>query len=310
MKRILQFLLLTLIACGVSGCRAYVAGYRTYNESSLQELVSSQIEQQKYLFSSDESTVSFIRRDRMKNTYATKKYEVTEYVLRKNDAGLVVVKMIAFPALVICSPYMVVSNKYFRKSHIHHNGNAYVYSVGRQYLHFFNPFISFPGGTKIAGTETEKDLVDTVFEYKTSEEDELPQDLRLDVFDGQTHFSIENGTTVSELRKKVFQYAFPAQKRTVTVSKGNIKKVIELNSAHMADAQEQEEWTNIQSYSDEHYFCKEKDLLSKIEDLRSRSLLSEAGYTQIKEDIRRKSDKGKATFTSYEQEIETIRLAY
>ena len=116
MKRILQFLLLTLIACGVSGCRAYVAGYRTYNESSLQELVSSQIEQQKYLFSSDESTVSFIRRDRMKNTYATKKYEVTEYVLRKNDAGLVVVKMIAFPALVICSPYMVVSNKYFRKS--------------------------------------------------------------------------------------------------------------------------------------------------------------------------------------------------
>ena len=245
-----------------------------------------------------------MKQDITKHTYATKKYKVSEYIYGDNNPLVaLLVKIAISPVLAFSFPFLWIIGD----EHKSYNGNDYVYSVGRKYWNwFFNPFVTF--GQPIVGTETEKDLVDTVFEYETSKKDELPQDLRLDVFDGQTHFSIENGTSVSKLRKQVFLYAFPAQKRTITVSKGNIKKMVELNSIQIADAQAQDDWSNIQSYSDEQCFYKEKDLLSKIEDFRNRGLLSETGYTQIKDDIRRKSEKGKVTITNYEQEIEKIRL--
>ena len=307
MNKFLQFLLLIFVVSCVSGCsRAYV-GCRTYDETTTPELVNSFVYEKVYFFSEDENTLSLMEKKKVKNTYSKKHYKVDEYIYHENNVLFsLVIKTMVSPIMIAFFPVVLTTNS---ASEVSYNGNVYIYSKGRKIWNIYNPFGGIYNGLQIAGVEEEKVLRNIEYEYKTTESSELLKNFKLSVRDGENNLSVENGISMSELRQRVFRYAFPERNATIAVTGKNVEKTIELNSAQIADDDSAAFWRKLLAASDEKCFYEEKHFLEKVEHFRDQNLLSPAGYAQIRKDICQKSARGRKILFPYEKEIEKIRFA-
>ena len=265
---ILSFFLIVMI----SGCACY-RGYRDYEVSKpLKREGETLIAEKYYIMTSGESIiVKRVRRYKYIQFY--RKYSVNERLYTNFNWYLLLAHITSYPLSLVFSPFALLGIN----DGVQERGNRYVYTRGRKFWNWINPFIcAFDDGKyeyEITVT-SHHDVSKTEYRDDTSIIDGA--EISIILRDGRKLIR-PAGVTISQLRRDIFEYPLPKRKEMVEITFKGVKIDLEISSPDLPEDQF-DSWNRIKNASASEALANEEGYLRILESFLKNGVISKATF--------------------------------
>ena len=250
---ILSIFLIVLI----TGCNCYY-GYRDYEETRPVKKNGESVILEEYRIEKKDDNIILRRFRRYGYTQVYRKYAVNEKLYNNFNWGKLIPHILSYPFTLVFSPLVLLGDN----SSSYAAGFAYVYTNGRKFWNWINPLINV--------TDDDKEYKITVSSHRDVEEFEYRDEncvvdgveINIILGDGR-RLNCSAGISLSQLRKKVFEYPLPERKEMVGITFKDARIDLEIVS-HDLPKKQLDDWSRITHASAAEALSNEEEYLGSL----------------------------------------------